>query len=71
VVIRTYVNLQLYRLESGELIPVGAPVALDALDEPQGEAVDIREDGTVLLAGEERGGEAGPISRLICVLGAR
>ena len=71
VVIRTYVNLQLYRLEAGELIAIGAPVALDALAEPQGEAVDIREDGTVLLAGEERGGEAGPVSRLICVLEAR
>lgn len=70
VVIRTYVNLQLYRLEDGAFTAIGAPVALDALAEPQGEAVDIRADGTVLLASEERGGEAGPISRLACALEA-
>jgi hypothetical protein len=68
VVVRTYVNLQLYRLDAGEFTAIGAPVALDALAEPQGEAVDIRADGTVLLASEERGGEAGPLSRLACVL---
>ena len=70
VVIRTYVNLRLYRLDDDGLVPIGAPVDLHALAEPQGEAVDIRTDGTVLLGSEERGGEAGPISRLVCALDA-
>ena len=68
VVIRTYVNLQLYRLDDDGLVPIGAPFDLRPLEEPQGEAVDIRADGTVLLASEERGGKAGPISRLACTL---
>src|SRR5690606_41078398 len=59
---------QLYRLDDDGLVPIGAPFDLRPLEEPQGEAVDIRADGTVLLASEERGGEAGPLSRLACVL---
>lgn len=70
VVIRTYVNLRLYRLDDGRLSPIGDPVDLHLLGEPQGEGVDIRADGTVWLASEERGGEAGPISRLVCTLDA-
>lgn len=70
VVIRTYVNLQLYRVDDGAFVPIGEPIDLRTLAEPQGEAVDIRADGTVLLASEERGGEAGPISRLVCALDA-
>jgi len=70
VVVRTYVNLRLYRLDDDGLVPIGAPVDLHGLAEPQGEAVDIRADGTVLLASEERGGDAGPISRLVCTLDA-
>jgi len=70
VVIRTYVNLRLYRLDDGRLTPIGEPVDLHMLAEPQGEGVDIRADGTVLLSSEERGGEAGPISRLVCTLDA-
>src|SRR5690606_12217840 len=68
VVIRTYVNLRLYRLDDDGLVPIGDPVDLHTLAEPQGEAADIRADGTVLLASEARRGEAGPISRLACEL---
>ena len=68
VVIRTYVNLQLYRLGDDRLVPIGEPISLHTIAEPQGEAVDIRADGTVLLASEARRGEAGPISRLACEL---
>jgi hypothetical protein len=55
VALRTYSGVQLYRPSpEGRLVPaLPAPgLSLEALVEPQGEAVDIRADGTLILVSE-------------------
>ena len=71
VVLRTYAGLQLYRLVDGVLQPrlPGVGIDLQALHEFQGEGVDIRADGTILLL-SEKGLDEGdaPLSRMHCKL---
>jgi hypothetical protein len=71
VAVRTYSSLHLFR--AGELLGGGTPrserIDLAPLDEPQGEAVAIRADGTVFLSSEGQGKkEPGTLSRLSCTL---
>lgn len=70
VALRTYESLQFYRLVADTLVPVeGGLVNLRPLREPQGEAVAIGLDGSVVLASE--GGPAnapGSLSFLRCRL---
>ncbi len=71
VVLRTYTTAQLYRLSSGQLEPALPSPGLDlqVLREFQGEGVDIRADGTILLLSEKGFGEGNaPISRVACTL---
>jgi len=68
VAIRTYTWLQLYQPAGDSLRPLHAGRAdLTPLREPQGEAMDIRADGTIFLA-SERGlsRTRPPLSRLKC-----
>lgn len=70
IAVRTYSWLQLYRMAGDTLAPaLPAPVDLTGLGEPQGEAVDVRADGTFFLA-SERGlaRTSAPLSRLKCRL---
>jgi hypothetical protein len=71
VVLRTYSGVQLYRLLDGVLQPQlpGVGIDLQALREFQGEGVDLRADGTILLVSEKGldDGDA-PISRMRCKL---
>ncbi|HEX2190843.1 MAG TPA: hypothetical protein VHG51_18190 [Longimicrobiaceae bacterium] len=69
VAVRTYTGLYLFRtadlLASSE--PTADRVDLASLGEPQGEAVEIRDDGSVFLTSESPGkGEPGVLSRLAC-----
>ncbi|HEV2149960.1 MAG TPA: hypothetical protein VGR37_21360 [Longimicrobiaceae bacterium] len=71
VVVRTYTGLYLFRTE--ELLrgddPAAERVDLAGLGEPQGEAVEIRADGTVFLTSESPGkGEPATMARLACDL---
>lgn len=69
VAIRTYSSLHLYR--TVDLLGSGAPVhtmSLDTLREPQGEAVALANDGTVLLTSERRRGRGPFFARLSCTL---
>lgn len=70
IALRTYVDLRLHRLEDGRLA-ASAPmrVNLTPLAEPQGEAVELLADGTVVLTSEAGSGDSpGPVSRLACSL---
>lgn len=72
VAVRTYTSLNLYRLEQDRLQAVFAEaVDLRPVAEPQGEGVDIREDGWIVLSGE-RGVDAtpAPLSTLRCAVDA-
>lgn len=74
VAVRTYAALALYRTQ--ELLGSGRPFAqmdLDPLAEPQGEAVSLADDGTVVLTSEGPGSKhiPGTISRLRCSLPPR
>jgi hypothetical protein len=71
VVLRTYSRVQLYRVADGQLetrLP-GGGIGLESLHEFQGEGVDLRADGTVLLLSEKGFDEGNPpISRMSCSL---
>ena len=71
VAVRTYAALAIYR--TAELLGSGEPFAqfdLDPLAEPQGEAVSLGDDGTVVLTSEGPGSKhvPGTIARLRCSL---
>lgn len=70
VAVRTYGRLSVYR--TADLLGDGGPaftMDLAPLAEPQGEAVSMRSDGTVLLTSEGRGrGVAGRATWLRCAL---
>ena len=71
VAVRTYAALALYRTQ--DLLGSGRPFAqmdLDPLAEPQGEAVSLANDGTVVLTSEGPGSKhiPGTIARLRCTL---
>ena len=69
--VRTYESMELYRVtDSGlESLP-GGRLSLRSLLEPQGEAVAVREDGTVVLTSEEGPLSSGSEMRLLrCELG--
>lgn len=69
VAVRTYTGLYVFRtsdLLSGDE-PAAERVDLTPLAEPQGEAVEIRDDGTVFLTSESPGkGEPATMARLSC-----
>lgn len=69
VVVRTYAALRFYRFEAGRLEPEHDPptVNLRPLEEPQGEAVALAENGVIVLT-SEAGMARGPASlqRLRC-----
>jgi hypothetical protein len=70
VAVRTYAALALYR--TADLLGTAGPFAqfdLEPLGEPQGEAVSLANDGTVLLTSEGPGHHlAGSLARLRCLL---
>ncbi|MFL5382533.1 MAG: hypothetical protein ACJ8GN_08495 [Longimicrobiaceae bacterium] len=70
VAVRTYAALAFYR--TADLLGSGGPFSqldLEPLAEPQGEAVSLADDGTVLLTSEGPGHHLpGTIARLRCVL---
>lgn len=70
VVVRTYTGLYFFRtadLLGGRNEPASDRVDLAPLEEPQGEAVELRDDGTVFLTSESPGkGEPAVMSRLTC-----
>lgn len=71
VAVRTYTGLHLFRAEAlrGEGTPVSDRFDLASLEEPQGEAVAIRDDGTVFLSSESPGkDQPATMSRLACSL---
>ena len=71
VVLRTYSGVQLYRFADGSLQPElpGHGVDLQALREFQGEGVDLRADGTIVLLSEKGLSDANaPVSRVRCNL---
>lgn len=71
VVLRTYSGVQLYRFADGSLQPElpGRGLDLQALREFQGEGVDLRADGTIVLLSEKGLGDAdAPVSRVRCNL---
>jgi hypothetical protein len=71
MVVRTYSRLQLYRFDREALVPQLADGGLDLtpLREFQGEGVDVRADGTVVLV-SEKGLDQGsaPVSLVRCAL---
>jgi hypothetical protein len=70
VAVRTYSSLQIFDFDGQRLQPVfDDAIDLRPLDEPQGEGVDISDDGWIVLAGE-RGPDArpAPLSTLRCAL---
>jgi hypothetical protein len=71
IALRTYSSVQLYHLLNGQLVPQlpGRGIALDSLQEPQGEGVDIAADGSIVLVSEEGLDEGrAPLSRTACRL---
>jgi hypothetical protein len=70
VAVRTYAALAFYR--TADLLESGGPVSqldLESLAEPQGEAISLADDGTVVLTSEGPGHHLpGTIARLRCVL---
>ena len=71
IVLRTYAYAQLYQFNAGRLQPILPEPGLDlqALQEHQGEGVDMRADGTLLLLSEKGLDEGNPpISRVDCTL---
>jgi hypothetical protein len=69
VALRTYVDLQFYRFAGDTLRPVlpGRGVDLRLLREPQGEGLDVEDDGRVVLSSEEgSGGVPGSLVELRC-----
>lgn len=72
IVLRTYAALQLFRMENGFLLPQlpAGGLELTALQQTQGEGVDIRSDGTVLLLTEQGISGAGrtPIGMVRCAV---
>lgn len=69
IVIRTYSALQVYTfLESGIVPAFDEPFDLQPLNEPQGEGVDVGDNGEIYLVSERGLADAAPISRLRCRL---
>ncbi|MDP9348725.1 MAG: hypothetical protein M3P24_06245 [Gemmatimonadota bacterium] len=71
VAVRTYSSLHLFRAEAlvGGSTPTSERIDLGPLEEAQGEAVAVREDGTVFLTSEGQGKKSpGTLSRLSCTL---
>lgn len=71
VAVRTYTGLHLFRSEdlTGGGTPASERFELAPLEEPQGEAVALRADGTVFLTSEASGrSEPAVLSRLACTL---
>jgi hypothetical protein len=70
IVIRTYSRLQLYRWQGDQLVPQLQPAAgidLSGLREFQGEGVDLRSDGSMLMVSEKGLDEgAAPVSHVRC-----
>jgi hypothetical protein len=70
VAVRTYAGLAFYR--TADLLGTGGPVSqldLEPLGEPQGEAVSLADDGTVVLTSEGPGHHLpGSLAHLRCVL---
>lgn len=72
IAIRTYGAFQIFRLEGDNLRQaLKHPYELDKMAEPQGEGVDIRNDGVLFFVGEKGMDDtAPPISRVQCHLPA-
>lgn len=72
VAVRTYTSVQLYRVEPDNTLRAAADppgISLMALAEPQGEAVAIREDGTLFFTSEAGlAGIRGSIASMRCTL---
>lgn len=69
IAIRSYSALRIYGLHGDELRSImKAPASLEPLDEPQGEGVDIRDDGTVFVVSEKGFGNRATIGRLHCAV---
>lgn len=67
--LRTYSGLQFYRTEGDTLFPLyDRQYDLQALSEPQGEGVAVRDDGAVFLTSEKGMGAAALLSRVQCEL---
>lgn len=67
--IRTYRGLQFYRTEGDTLFALyDTHYGLQALSEPQGEGVAVRDDGAVFLTSEKGMGAAALLSRVQCQL---
>jgi len=73
IAVRTYAWLQLYHLAGDTLQPLlPEPIDLTPLREAQGEAVDLRADGSIFLASEHGlGQKQAPLSRMKCQLDER
>lgn len=72
ITLRTYVDLQFYRIEADTLRALlsGRGVDLRPLGEPQGEGVDLDDDGTVVLSSEAGASAPGVLHQLRCALGS-
>lgn len=70
VALRTYVDLQFYRIVEDTLQPLlpGRGIDLRPLREPQGEGIDVGDDGSVVLSSEEGSGAPGTLVELRCTL---
>jgi hypothetical protein len=69
VAVRTYGGIQFYRARNGTLEPVyERPYDLTTLNEPQGEGLTVRADGSVFLVSERAIGKAALLSRVQCKL---
>lgn len=69
VVVRTYGSLRVYRFVDARLAPLlDPPLDLLPLEEPQGEAVDIENGGTIWLTTEAESGGGGFLARVRCRL---
>lgn len=62
VALRTYTDAYLYDAPGGDVVAAlaGEPLRVPLPDEPQGEALALSADGTLLSAGEQRGGTGLP-----------
>ncbi len=66
LVIRTYVDIYFYdRTRDGRWIPAPPDCHIGAI-EPQGEAIDFLDEGTLVLTSETLPNRPGPIHRVIC-----